>query len=80
MPGGGTSIWHDGAGPTLNHTAVEGKLSSAELGGASSALARSVRALDGIERIGRLLTLDLKSNDIKVGQAINLYTETDRTA
>jgi len=35
-------------------------------GSASMALQRSVRALDGVERIGRLLTLDLKGNEIKV--------------
>lgn len=50
----------------VNATLAEGKLSHAELGGASMALQRSVRALDGVERIGRLLTLDLKSNEIRV--------------
>lgn len=59
----------DGASSAFNHTAAEWKVSTTELGGASVALARSVRALDGVERIGRLLTLDLKSNDIKVGLA-----------
>ena len=50
----------------VNMAPVEGKLTPSELGGASMALQRSVRALDGVERIGRLLTLDLKSNDIRV--------------
>lgn len=50
----------------VNMTSVEGKMSSSELGGASIALQRSVRALDGVERIGKLLTLDLKGNEIKV--------------
>jgi len=40
--------------------------SAAGNGGPSVALQRSVRALDGVDRIGRLLTLDLKSNEIKV--------------
>ncbi|KAK4687531.1 protein phosphatase 1 regulatory subunit 37, partial [Tremellales sp. Uapishka_1] len=48
-------------------TNAEGKLSMVDLGGASMALQRSVRALDGVERIGRLLTLDLKGNEIKSG-------------
>jgi hypothetical protein len=43
--------------------------------GASVALQRSVRALDQVERIGRLLTLDLKGNDIKVSQDVQ-STET----
>lgn len=47
-------------------TSVEGRMSSSDAGGASIALQRSVRALDGVERIGRLLTLDLKGNEIKV--------------
>jgi len=34
------------------------------------ALQRSVRALDGVERIGRLLTLDLKNNEIKVSNFV----------
>lgn len=50
----------------LTSASVEGKMSAADLGGASMALQRSVRALDGVERIGSLLTLDLKSNEIKV--------------
>jgi protein phosphatase 1 regulatory subunit 37 len=50
----------------VNNTNAEGKLSMGELGGASVALQRSVRALEGVERIGRLLTLDLKGNEIKV--------------
>jgi protein phosphatase 1 regulatory subunit 37 len=52
----------------VNVTPIEGKMASsaAEFGGASMALQRSVRALDGVERIGRLLTLDLKGNEIKV--------------
>lgn len=50
----------------LNQMTAEGKLSNPDHGGASMALQRSVRALDGVERIGRLLTLDLKSNEIKV--------------
>lgn len=67
MPGGGNSTIQDGGILALNAASAEGKLSSNDMGGASSALARSVRALDGVERIGRLLTLDLKSNEIKVG-------------
>jgi protein phosphatase 1 regulatory subunit 37 len=51
---------------SVNNTNAEGRLSMGELGGASMALQRSVRALDGVERIGRLLTLDLKGNEIKV--------------
>ncbi|WVW83494.1 hypothetical protein I302_105515 [Kwoniella bestiolae CBS 10118] len=63
MPSGGNSVMQDAG----NFTGPDGKTSSAELGGASMALQRSVRALDGVERIGRLLTLDLKSNEIKNG-------------
>lgn len=59
----------DGASSALSHTAAEGRLTATEAGGASVALAKSVRALDGVERIGRLLTLDLKSNEIKVSPA-----------
>lgn len=56
---------HESAnGTTL--ASVEGKINGPELGGASIALQRQVRSLDGIERIGRLLTLDLKGNEIKV--------------
>jgi protein phosphatase 1 regulatory subunit 37 len=55
------------AGSVISSTAVEGKLSAVEIGGASVALQRSVRALDGVERIGRLLTLDLKGNEIRNG-------------
>lgn len=50
----------------VNVTPVEGRMSGSESGGASMALQRSVRALDGVERIGRLLTLDLKGNEIRV--------------
>jgi len=68
MPGGGNSAMQEipSASFAVNATLAEGKLSHAELGGASMALQRSVRALDGVERIGRLLTLDLKSNEIRV--------------
>ena len=55
---------------SLNRAHAEGKLTSAEMGGASMALQRSVRALDGVERIGRLLTLDLKGNDIRVSATL----------
>lgn len=64
MPGGGYSAIQDGA---LNSVPAEGKLSHAEQGVASLALQRSVRALDGVERVGRLVTLDLKNNDIGRG-------------
>ncbi|BEI92903.1 uncharacterized protein CcaverHIS019_0505310 [Cutaneotrichosporon cavernicola] len=67
MPGGGYSAMQESASFSLNSSAVEGKLSAPEFGGASLALQRSVRALDGVERIGRLVTLDLKSNDIRNG-------------
>lgn len=46
------------------------------------AIQRSVRALDGVERIGRLLTLDLKSNDLKVSDlplVTDLLSTHDRT-
>jgi protein phosphatase 1 regulatory subunit 37 len=68
MPAGGGSAMQDSpfASFSVNAAPVEGRLSHAETGGASMALQRSVRALDGVERIGRLLTLDLKSNEIKV--------------
>ena len=68
MPAGGNSAMQDSpfASFAVNAASVEGKLSHAETGGASMALQRSVRALDGVERIGRLLTLDLKSNEIRV--------------
>ena len=68
MPSGGNSAMQEGsmASFVINPASAEGKLSSAELGGASVALQRSVRALDGVERIGRLLTLDLKGNEIRV--------------
>jgi hypothetical protein len=58
----------------VNVTPIEGKMatSTSEFGGASMALQRSVRALDGVERIGRLLTLDLKGNEIKVSRVIPL--------
>lgn len=61
--GGGSLLGLEGG---VNVTPVEGKMSASEFGGASMALQRSVRALDGVERIGRLLTLDLKGNEIKV--------------
>lgn len=64
MPGGGYSAIQDGA---LNSVTAEGKISHAEQGVASLALQRSVRALDGVERVGRLVTLDLKNNDIGRG-------------
>ncbi|CAD6576198.1 MAG: hypothetical protein TREMPRED_001605, partial [Tremellales sp. Tagirdzhanova-0007] len=67
MREGGNSAMQDGASSALSHTAAEGRLTVTEAGGASVALARSVRALDGVERIGRLLTLDLRSNEIKNG-------------
>ncbi|WVQ71367.1 hypothetical protein IAR50_000896 [Cryptococcus sp. DSM 104548] len=35
--------------------------------GKSLALERNVKALEGVERIGRLMTLDLKGNDIRTG-------------
>lgn len=38
----------------------------ADVPGTSTALHRQVRSMDGVERIGRLLTLDLKGNDIRV--------------
>ena len=60
----------------VNMTSVEGRMSSSDAGGASIALQRSVRALDGVERIGRLLTLDLKGNEIKVSFAL-ISTEGD---
>ena len=65
LPGSASSHARDGS-YSLNTAPVEGKLTHAELGGASIALQRSVRALDGVERIGRLLTLDLKGNEIRV--------------
>jgi protein phosphatase 1 regulatory subunit 37 len=52
----------------VNLTPVEGKMVGS--GSASMALQRSVRALDGVERIGRLLTLDLKGNEIKVSEVL----------
>lgn len=70
MPSGGNSAMQEvpSASFAVNATLAEGKLSHVELGGASMALQRSVRALDGVERIGRLLTLDLKSNEIRVSR------------
>ena len=50
----------------VNLTPAEGRMVGS--GSASMALQRSVRALDGVERIGRLLTLDLKGNEIKVSR------------
>ncbi|ORY32099.1 hypothetical protein BCR39DRAFT_524149 [Naematelia encephala] len=67
MPGGGNSAIQDAASFGLNSATVEGRLSSADFGGASLALQKSVRSLDGVERIGRLLTLDLKGNEIRTG-------------
>ncbi|RXK36032.1 hypothetical protein M231_06680 [Tremella mesenterica] len=67
MPAGGNSTMQDGPHSVLDPTPAEGRLSTSDLGGASVALQRSVRALDGVERIGRLLTLDLKGNDLKTG-------------
>ncbi|WWC61497.1 uncharacterized protein I303_104081 [Kwoniella dejecticola CBS 10117] len=64
MPSGGNSAMQDAGNFPIT---AEGKMSAPELGGASIALQRSVRALDGVERIGRLLTLDLKANEIKNG-------------
>lgn len=55
-------------------TSVEGRMSSSDAGGASIALQRSVRALDGVERIGRLLTLDLKGNELKVSSVSNVMS------
>lgn len=55
------------AGTSLSTAAAEGKLVGPDLGGASVALQRQVRSLDNVERIGRLLTLDLKGNEIRVG-------------
>jgi len=62
MPGGGYSAMQDSAGYALG--SGDGKL---DIGAPSLALQRSVRALDSVERIGRLLTLDLKGNDIGKG-------------
>ncbi|KAL1407472.1 hypothetical protein Q8F55_006905 [Vanrija albida] len=67
MPGGGYSAIQDSAGFGLSSAPVEGKIIGSELGGASLALQRSVRALDGVERIGNLVTLDLKGNEIRTG-------------
>lgn len=53
-----------GSSLSLDIVPVEGRMVGS--GSASMALQRSVRALDGVERIGRLLTLDLKGNEIKV--------------
>ena len=66
--GTGQSALHNGPRSALDSTPVKGEMAVSEYGGASMALQRSVRALDGVERIGRLLTLDLKSNDIRVGR------------
>ena len=59
-------------------TPVEGRMSSSDAGGASIALQRSVRALDGVERIGRLLTLDLKGNEIKVSASCIQFLHSER--
>ncbi|RSH95673.1 hypothetical protein EHS25_000765 [Saitozyma podzolica] len=68
MPSGGNSAMQDSSvfGAHVTATQAEGKVFSPGEG-ASVALQRSVRALDQVERIGRLLTLDLKGNDIKNG-------------
>ncbi|WVR04933.1 hypothetical protein IAU60_001945 [Kwoniella sp. DSM 27419] len=66
VPGGNDGLSELGGLP-VSHAMAEGRMTSVELGGASMALQRSVRALDSVERIGRLLTLDLKSNDIRNG-------------
>lgn len=55
-----------GPSPDASPTEAEGRAASSDNGVASIALARSVRALDRVERIGRLWTLDIKSNEIKV--------------
>ncbi|WVQ77942.1 hypothetical protein IAT38_000022 [Cryptococcus sp. DSM 104549] len=72
MPSGGNSSMQEaGNFPGLVSSVgvlAEGKMvTGGEAGGASVALQRSVRALAGVERIGRLLTLDLKSNEIRTG-------------
>jgi protein phosphatase 1 regulatory subunit 37 len=69
MPSGGNSAMQDSSvfGAHVTAAQAEGKVFSPGEG-ASVALQRSVRALDRVERIGRLLTLDLKGNDIKVSQ------------
>lgn len=74
MSGGSNSAMQDGGSFALNPASAEGRLTTAEMGGASMALARSVRALDGVERIGRLLTLDLRSNEIKVRVQTYVWT------
>lgn len=58
-----------GHGTAITTANAEGRMSGPDpsTGGASVALQRQVRSLDGVERIGRLLTLDLKGNEIKVG-------------
>nr|ODN75708.1 hypothetical protein L203_06480 [Cryptococcus depauperatus CBS 7841] len=38
-----------------------------QAGATSMALAKSVKALEGVERIGKLVTLDLKGNELKTG-------------
>lgn len=62
MPGGGYSAMQDNAGFQSN---TDGKNSNDSY--TSLALQRSVRALDRVQRIGHLLTLDLKGNDIGKG-------------
>lgn len=57
------------AGGVTTRTVPEG-YGNPQLGG--SALQRSVRALDGVERLGNLLTLDLKGNEIRVREGICL--------
>jgi hypothetical protein len=59
----------NGHGSGITAASAEGRMSGPDpsIGGASVALQRQVRSLDGVERIGRLLTLDLKGNEIKVG-------------
>ena len=62
LPPTGHSLIQDGG---LSMAVAEGKMTS-DPGAASIALQKSVRALDGVIRIGSLLTLDLKGNDIRV--------------
>lgn len=61
MPGGGYSAMQE----TSTFGGDDVKLRAER--GASLALQRSVRALENVERIGRLRTLDLKGNDIRQG-------------
>ena len=61
--------------PTASFALAEGRISAPEMGGASIALQRSVRALEGVDRIGRLQTLDLKSNDIRVSRSASFSSQ-----